>query len=126
MIQTSFQDFNLREKQISQSFSHCELINSLKNGTNIVLYIVYKKIRKCQRNLFFVKPEVLKIMMSQSFPVSCFWSCGLPHRKLNLTLLVHQNTGKENRNRKNVFAILIIALGRFDQVNIKKNLSYTL
>ena len=37
-------------------------------------------------------------MMSQSFPVSCFWSRGfVPHRKWNLTLLVHQNKGKENR-----------------------------
>ena len=32
-IGTSFQDFKLREKQISQSFSYCELINSLRNGT---------------------------------------------------------------------------------------------
>ena len=30
MIVTSFQDFKLREKQISQSFSYCELINSLQ------------------------------------------------------------------------------------------------
>ena len=30
MIVTSFQDFKLREKQIFQSFSYCELINSLK------------------------------------------------------------------------------------------------
>ena len=36
-------------------------------------------------------------MMSQSFPVSCFWFHGfVPHQKWNLTLLVHQNTGKEN------------------------------
>ena len=28
VIVTSFQDFKLREKQISQSFSNCELINS--------------------------------------------------------------------------------------------------
>ena len=33
MIVTSFQDFKLREKQISQSFSYCELIKSLRNGT---------------------------------------------------------------------------------------------
>ena len=32
MIVTSFQDFKLREKQISQSFSYCELISSLRNG----------------------------------------------------------------------------------------------
>ena len=33
MIVTSFQDFKLCEKQISQLFSYCELINSLRNGT---------------------------------------------------------------------------------------------
>ena len=32
MIVTSFQDIKCHEKQISQSFSHCELINSLRNG----------------------------------------------------------------------------------------------
>ena len=35
MIVTSIQDFKLREKQISQSFSYCELINSLKNDTTV-------------------------------------------------------------------------------------------
>ena len=39
-------------------------------------------------------------LTSQSFPVSCFWCRGfVPHRKYNLTLLAHQNTGKENRYR---------------------------
>ena len=37
MIVTSFQDFKLSEKQISLTFSHCELISSLRNGT-IVRY----------------------------------------------------------------------------------------
>ena len=32
-IVTSIQDFKLRENQISQSFSYCELINLLRNGT---------------------------------------------------------------------------------------------
>ena len=65
-------------------------------------------------------------MTSQSLPVSCFWSYGfVPHRKWNLTLLAHQNTGKENRYRKNISATLISTLGRFNREN-KKNLSYTL
>ena len=65
-------------------------------------------------------------MTSQSFPVTCFWSRGyVPHRKWNLTLLVHQNTGRENRYRKFFFGILINTLGRFYQAN-KKNQSYTL
>ena len=59
-------------------------------------------------------------MTSQSFPVSCFWSCGfVPHRKWNLTLLVHQNTGKENRYRIIFFAIHISSLRRFNRANKK-------
>ena len=55
-----------------------------------------------------------------SFPVSYFWSRGfVPHRKWNLTLLVHQNTGKENCYRKISFAILISTLGRFHRANKK-------
>ena len=41
-------------------------------------------------------------------------------------LLVHQNTGKENRYGKNFFAILISTLGRFDGANQKKSVIYTL
>ena len=33
MIVTSFQDFKLREKQISPTFSYCGRINSLRIGT---------------------------------------------------------------------------------------------
>ena len=57
-------------------------------------------------------------MRSQSFPVSCFWSsCFVPHWKWNLTLLAHQNTGKENRYRNICFAILISTLWRFYRAN---------
>ena len=35
-------------------------------------------------------------------------------------LLVHQNTGKENRYGKKFFAVLISTLGRFDRANKKK------
>ena len=39
-------------------------------------------------------------LRSQSLAVSCFWCRGfVPHRKWNLTLLAHQNTGKGNRYR---------------------------
>ena len=40
-------------------------------------------------------------------------------------LLVHQNTGKENRYGKNFFAELISTLGRFDRANKKKSVIYT-
>ena len=65
-------------------------------------------------------------LMLQSVPVSCFWCRGfVPHRKWNLTLLAHQNTGKENRYRKHFFATLISTLGRFNRAN-KKSVIYTL
>ena len=65
-------------------------------------------------------------LTSQSFPVFCFWCRGfVPHRKGNLTLLAHQNTGKENRNQKNFFATLLAHWGDLIE-QIKKRLSYTL
>ena len=61
-------------------------------------------------------------LTSQSFPVPCFWSHGfVPNRKWNLMLLVHQNTGKQNRYGKNFFSVVISTLGRFDRANKKKN-----
>ena len=62
-------------------------------------------------------------LTSQSFPVSCFWCRGfVPHRKWHLTLLAHQNTGKENRYRKTFLLHLSAHWERFNQAN-KKNLS---
>ena len=66
-------------------------------------------------------------MTSQSFPVSCLWSrVFLPHRKWNLTHLVYQNMGKENRYRKCFFAIHISTLRRFHRANEKNLSAYTL
>ena len=66
-------------------------------------------------------------MTSQSFPVSCFWPRGfVRHRKWNLTLLVHQNTGKEYRYRNFFVAIHISTLRRFNRTNKKKSVIYTL
>ena len=45
--------------------------------------------------------------------------------KWNLTLLVHQNTGKENRYRIGFFAIFMSTLWRFHRAN-KKSVIYTL
>ena len=120
-IVTSIQDSKPGEKQISQSFSYCELINLLRNGT--VVRCLWENKKTSEKSVFREawSPE----LMSQSFSVPCFWSHGfVPHRKWNL-LLVHQNTGKENRYGKNFFATLISTLGRFNRAN-KKNLSYTL
>ena len=66
-------------------------------------------------------------LTSQLFPGSCFWCRGfVPHRKWNLTLLAHQNMGKENRYRKIFFATLISTLGRFNRANKKISVIYTL
>ena len=96
MIVTSIQDSKPREKQISQSFSYCELINLLRNGTVRCLWENKKTLEKSVFREAW-SPE----LTSQSFPVPSFWSRGfVPHCKWNLTLLVHQNTGKGNRYRK--------------------------
>ena len=117
MIVTSFQYSKLCKKQISQTFSYCELINSLRNGAIDYSALL---IRKCWRNLFFCEawsPE----MTSQSFPVSCFWSRSfVPHWKWNLTLLVHWNMGKENHYRK-IFCHTYHLIKQ-----IKKSVTYTL
>ena len=122
-IVTSIQDSKPREKQISQSISYCELINLLGNGT--IVHCLWENKNTSQKSVFREawSPE----LMSQSFPVSCFWSRGfVPHRKWNLMLLVHQNTGKENRYGKNFFATLISTLGTFDRANKKKSVICTL
>ena len=78
MIVTSFQDFKLREKQISQSFSYCEPINSLKNGT---IVRCLKENKNMSERSFF-REALSPKMTSQSFAVRCFWSRGfVPHRK---------------------------------------------
>ena len=53
MIVMPFQDLQLQGKQIIQSFSYCELITSPRNGTKV--HDLYKKIRKCWRNLLSQK-----------------------------------------------------------------------
>ena len=70
-IVTSFQDSMPCEKQISQSFCYCELINSLRNGT--IVCCLYENKKVSEKSVFRKawSPE----MTSQSSPVSCFWSC---------------------------------------------------
>ena len=46
MIVTSFQDSKLHEKQVSQSFSYCELINSPRNDTKVRCLSENKKMLK--------------------------------------------------------------------------------
>ena len=46
MIVTSFQDFKLRGKQISRSFSYCQLMYSPRNGTKVSCLSENKKMSK--------------------------------------------------------------------------------
>ena len=115
-IVMSIQDSKPREKQISQSFSYSELISLLRNGT--IVCCLWENKKTSEKSVFREawSPE----LMSQSFPVPCFWSRGfVSHRKWNLMLLVHQNRGKENRYGKNFFSTLISTLGRFNRANKK-------
>ena len=50
MIVTSFQDFKLSEKTDSQSFSYCELINSLRNG--IIVHCLQENKRMLEKSVF--------------------------------------------------------------------------
>ena len=122
-IVRSFQDSKLQEKQISPTFSYFLISNallyhSLANWLAPNKKMTEKSVFREARN-----PE----MTSQPFPVSCFWSRGfVHHRKFNLTLLVHQNTGKENRYRKYFFAIHISTLERFNRRNKKISVKHSL
>ena len=101
---TSIQDSTPREKQISQSFSYCELTNLLRNGT--IVCCLWENKKTSEKSVFRVawSPE----LTSQSFPDPCFRPRGIvPHWKWNLMLLVHQNTGKENRYGKNFFLLYL-------------------
>ena len=107
-IVMSIQDSKPHEKQISPTFSYF-LINNALLYHFLANWLAHNK-KMTKKSVFREawSPE----LTSQSFPVSCFWCRGfVPHRKWNLTLLAHQNTGKENRYRKKVFATLISTLG---------------
>ena len=115
-IVTSIQDSKPRKKQISQSFSYCELITLLRNGT--IVRCLWENKKTSEKSVFREtwSPE----LTSQLFPIPCYWSRGfVPHQKRNLMLLLHQNTGKENRYGKNFFAKLISTFGRFNRANKK-------
>ena len=122
-IVTSIQDSKPHEKQISPTFSYF-LINNTLLYQFLANWLAHNK-KMTEKSVFREawNPE----LTSQSFSVSCFWCRGfVPHWKWNLTLLAHQNTGKENRYRKKFFATLISTLGRFNRANNKKSVIYTL
>ena len=64
MIVTSFQDFKLRGKQISQSFSDSELITSPKNGTEVHGLLENKKMSEKSVLPETLSPETITIIPS--------------------------------------------------------------
>ena len=91
---TSGEDSKPREKQVTLTFSYF-LINSALLYHFLVYWLAHNK-KMTGKSVF--RDARTPEMTSQSFPISCFWSRGIvPQRKWNLTLLVHQNTGKGNR-----------------------------
>ena len=77
-IVMSIQDSKPREKQISQSFSYCELIKLLKNGT--IVRCLWENKKTSEKSVF--REAWSHEMTSQSFPVPCFWCRGfVSHRK---------------------------------------------
>ena len=83
-------------------------VNLLRNGT--IVRCLWENKKTLERSVFREawSPE----LTSQSFPVPWFWSHGfVPHRKWNLMLLVHQNTGKENRYGKTFLLYLSVHWG---------------
>ena len=121
-IVTSSQDFKLREKQISPTFSYF-LINNALLYHSLVNWLAHNK-KMTEKSVFLRSLKSwndVTIIPRLLFLVSRL--CTPP--EINFTFLIHQNTGKENRYRKFFFAILISALRRFNRAN-KINLSYTL
>ena len=98
MIVTSFQELKFLEKQIFPTFSYF-LINSQ------ILYHFFHNQKMTEKSVFRKASSDVTIIPSLLFLVSGL----VPSRRWNLTLLVHQNTGKENRYR-NIFLLLISTL----------------
>ena len=117
-----FRTPNLCEKQLSPIFSYF-LINNALLYHFLANWLAHNK-KMTEKSVFreALSPE----LTSQSFPVPCFLSRGfVSHRKWNLMLLVHQNTGKENRYGK-TFLLYLSKHWRDLIEQIKKSLSYTL
>ena len=123
-IVTPIEDSKPREKQLSQSLSYCELINLLRNGT--IVRCLWENKKTSKKSVF--REAWSPKLTSQSFPVPCFWSRGfVTHRKWNLMLLVHQNTGKENRYGKKFLLYLSVHWGDLiEQIKKKKSVIDTL
>ena len=123
MIVMSFQDSNLCEKQISQSFSYCELLNLPRNSTKVHYKLAWTAlfIRKWEMSekSVFLKTSSLEmtftIIPSLLFLVSQF--CTPPEVKFHI---FGTSKRREGKSLSNLFlAILIGTLWRFYQANTK-------
>ena len=113
---TQFQDSKPRKKQIALTFFYFVINNALLY--HFIANLLAHNEKMTEKSVF--RETWSPKMTSQSFPVSCFWSRGFsPHRTWNLTVLVHQNTGKENRSREFFWLYLSVHWGDLTE-QIKK------
>ena len=117
-IVTSFQDFKLREKKISPTFSYFLINNALLNHF-LANWLAHNK-KMTEKSVF--GEDDFSIV-----PSHLLWSRGfVPYLKWNLTLLVHQNTGKANRYRKSFLLCISVHWGDLIEQIKKKSVIYTL
>ena len=110
------------EKKFAATFSYFVINNALLYHF-LANWLAHNK-KMTEKSVFRKawSPE----LTSQSFPVSRFWCRGfVPHRKWNLTLLAHQNTGKENRYRNFFLLHLSAHWGDLIEQIKKKSVIYT-
>ena len=103
-IVMSFQDFKLREKQISPTFSRF-LINNALMYHFLANWLAHNK-KMTEKSVFLEawSPE----LTSQSFPVCCFWCRGfVPRRKWKVEAFGTSKHGGGKSLSKNFYAILM-------------------
>ena len=120
-IVTSIQDSKPRE-QISQSFSYCELINLLTNGT--IVRCLWENKKTTEKSVFCEawSPE----LTSQSFPVPCFCLAVLYPTGSEIWCFWYIKTRERKIAMENFFLLHLSAHWEDLIEQIKKNLSYTL
>ena len=111
------------EKQISPTFSYF-LINNTLLYHFLANWLAHNK--KMSEKSVFCKAWSPEWRHNRSQCPVFGLAVLIPHWKWNLTCLVHQNTGKENRYWKFFFAIHVSTLRRFNQTNKKNSVIRTL
>ena len=105
-------------KQISPAFSYFLINNALLYHFLANWLAQNKKMTQKSVSREALSPE----MVSQSFPVSCFWSRGfVPHRKWNLTLFFWYIKTRGRKIAIENFPLLHISVHRGDLIEQIKN-----